>query len=189
MTDTLPTAIVIGASRGIGAAIAARGAVVVNYASNADEAGRVVDRITADGGRAQAVAADVTDRHAFERLFHEAENRFGRVAMLVNNAGVMAAKPTAEVDWFEQMFAINVKGVLNGCRLAAKLLSDGGSIVNMSNSVIGMSPPGYCSYCASKAAVEALTRSLQGAGSPARAGQRGRAGADRPGAARQREHA
>jgi 3-oxoacyl-[acyl-carrier protein] reductase len=82
--------------------------------------------------------------------------------MLVNNAGQMSPMPIADVDEekFDRLFAINVRGVLNGCKLAAKRLRDGGRIVNITSSVIGMSPPGYGPYCATKAAVEALTRSL-----------------------------
>jgi 3-oxoacyl-[acyl-carrier protein] reductase len=82
--------------------------------------------------------------------------------MLVNNAGQMSPMLIADVDEekFDRLFAINVRGVLNGCKLAAKRLREGGRIVNISTSVIGMSPPGYGPYCATKAAVEALTRSL-----------------------------
>jgi 3-oxoacyl-[acyl-carrier protein] reductase len=160
-------AIVTGASRGIGAAIARRlaeggFAVIVNYVSNREEADNVVASITAAGGVAHAVQADISKADEFARLFDAAETKAGPVALLVNNAGVMSAKRIAEVEdeWFDRLFAINVRGTLNGCRLAATRLVDGGAIVNLSTSVIGMSPPGYGPYCASKAAVEALTRSL-----------------------------
>jgi len=160
-------AIVTGASRGIGAAIARRlaesgFAVIVNYVSNKEEADNVVASITGAGGIAHAVRADISKADDFARLFDEAEAKAGPVALLVNNAGLMSAKRIAEVDdeWFDRLFAINVRGTLNGCRLAATRLVDGGAIVNLSTSVIGMSPPGYGPYCASKAAVEALTRSL-----------------------------
>ena len=88
--------------------------------------------------------------------------RFGGLDMLVNNAGQMSPMPIADVDEekFDRLFAINVRGVLNGCKLAAKRLRDGGRIVNITTSVIGMSPPGYGPYCATKAAVEAITRSF-----------------------------
>lgn len=161
------TAIVTGASRGIGAAIArqlgsAGVAVIVNYAADEKAAAATVDAITAAGGIAHAVQADVADGAAFARLFDEAERLVGPIDMLVNNAGLMAPKRIAEVEnnWFARLFAVNVGGTLNGCRLAATRLTDGASIVNLSTSVIGMSPPGYGPYCASKAAVEALTRSL-----------------------------
>lgn len=161
------TAIVTGASRGIGAAVArhladAGIAVIVNYAGNEEAAARTVAAIVAAGGTAHAIRADVADNVAFGQLFDEAEARVGPIGMLVNNAGLMAPRSIADVedDWFARLFAVNVGGTLNGCRLAATRLVDGGAIVNLSSSVIGMSPPGYGPYCASKAAVEALTRSL-----------------------------
>lgn len=161
------TAIVTGASRGIGAAIArhladAGIAVIVNYAGNEEAAARTVAAIVAAGGTAHAIRADVADGAAFGHLFGEAEARVGPIGMLVNNAGLMAPRGIADVedDWFAKLLAVNVGGTLNGCRLAATRLVDGGAIVNLSSSVIGMSPPGYGPYCASKAAVEALTRSL-----------------------------
>ncbi|KQM34080.1 3-ketoacyl-ACP reductase [Sphingomonas sp. Leaf10] len=161
------TAIVTGASRGIGAAIArhladAGIAVIVNYAGNEEAAERTVAAIVAAGGTAHAIRADVADGAAFGHLFDEAEARVGPIGMLVNNAGLMAPRWIADVEdnWFARLFAVNVGGTLNGCRLAATRLVDGGAIVNLSTSVIGMSPPGYGPYCASKAAVEALTRSL-----------------------------
>jgi NADP-dependent 3-hydroxy acid dehydrogenase YdfG len=163
----ITTAIVTGASRGIGAAVArhlasAGIAVVVNYATNEEAAARTTAAITAAGGTAHAVRGDVADAAAFANLFDEAERLVGPVAMLVNNAGLMAPKPIAEVedDWFARLFAVNVGGTLNSFRLAATRLTDGGAIVNLSTSVIGMSPPGYGPYCASKAAVEALTRQV-----------------------------
>lgn len=161
------TAIVTGASRGIGAAItrhlaAAEIAVIVNYASNDTAARQLVMDIGNEGGFAHALRADISDSAAFSRLFDEAEDMVGPIDMLVNNAGMMAPRRIADVEdeWFARMFAVNVGGTLNGCRLAATRLSEDGAIVNLSTSVIGMSPPGYGPYCASKAAVEALTRSL-----------------------------
>lgn len=161
------TAIVTGASRGIGAEIARKLAslnmnVVVNYASDAGAASGLVAEIEAAGGRALAVQGDVSSKEDFERIFDAAERHFGGVDVLVNNAGLMRNTPIVNVDeeTFDRMFAINVRGVLNGCKLAAQRLRDHGSIVNVSTSVIGMAPAGYGPYCASKAAVEALTRSL-----------------------------
>jgi 3-oxoacyl-[acyl-carrier protein] reductase len=161
------TVLVTGASRGIGAAIAKQLAgigmnVVVNYTSDAGAANEVLASITAAGGVAIAVKGDVSKADQFAHLFDQAELRFGGLDMLVNNAGQMSSMPIADVDEekFDRLFALNVRGVLNGCKLAAKRLRDGGRIVNISTSVIGMSPPGYGPYCATKAAVEALTRSL-----------------------------
>jgi 3-oxoacyl-[acyl-carrier protein] reductase len=161
------TVLVTGGSRGIGAAIARQLAdigmnVVINYASDENAANAVVASITAIGGVANAVKGDVSKSDQFAHLFDQAESRFGGLDMLVNNAGQMSPMLIADVDEerFDRLFAINVRGVLNGCKLAAKRLRDGGRIVNISTSVIGMSPAGYGPYCATKAAVEALTRSL-----------------------------
>jgi 3-oxoacyl-[acyl-carrier protein] reductase len=161
------TAIVTGASRGIGAAIArtlARSGmnVVVNYAYDEGAADRVVNDILSEGGSAVAILADISKSDDFERIFDLAQARFGGVDVLVNNAGQMTRMLIAEADEdrFDRLFAVNVRGVLNGCKLAASRLRDGGRIVNLSTSVIGMSPPSYGPYCATKAAVEALTRSL-----------------------------
>ncbi|WP_354679235.1 glucose 1-dehydrogenase [Cupriavidus plantarum] len=161
------TAIVTGAARGIGAAmarkLAAQGlSVVVNHPIDHDAAQRVVAAIRDGGGRAIAVRADVSHRDAFEHLFDEATAAFGGVDVLVNNAGLASNMPIGRIDelTFDRMFAINVRGVLNGLKLAAERMRDNGRIVNISTSVAGMSPAGYGSYCASKAAVEALTRSL-----------------------------
>jgi len=161
------TVLVTGGSRGIGAAIARQLAgigmnVVINYASDEGAANAVVASITAIGGVANAVKGDVSKSDQFAHLFDQAESRFGGLDMLVNNAGQMSPMLIADVDEerFDRLFAINVRGVLNGCKLAAKRLRDGGRIVDISTSVIGMSPAGYGPYCATKAAVEALTRSL-----------------------------
>ena len=161
------TVLITGGSRGIGAAIAKQLAgvgmnVVINYASNESAANEVVRSITTAGGVAIAVSGDVSKSDQFAHLFDEAELSFGGVDMLVNNAGQMTPMLIADVDEekFDRLFAINVRGVLNGCKLAVKRLRDGGRIVNISTSVIGISPPGYGPYCATKAAVEALTRSL-----------------------------
>ena len=122
----------------------------------------MVRSITAAGGAAIAVEGDVSKSDQFARLFDQAELSFGGLDMLVNNAGQMFSTPIADVDEekFDRLFAINVRRVLNGCKLAAKRLRDGGRIVNITTSVIGMSPPGYGPYCATKAAVEAITRSF-----------------------------
>lgn len=165
-TNEQPVAIVTGASRGIGAAIARRlaadgHAVVVNYAGRAADARAVVAAIEGAGGSAIAVQADVADSAAVTRLFDAAIDRFGRIDVLVNNAGVMpAALPhvadTSDAD-FERMVAINLKGTFHTLRAAATRMAPGGRIVNLSTSVIGMALPGYAVYAATKAAVETLT--------------------------------
>lgn len=162
-------AIITGASRGIGAAIARRlakdgHAVVVNYAGRAEEAAEVVQAIESAGGRAVAVQADVADPAAVRRLFDEAERAFGRVDVLINNAGVMppALPALADTDdaTFDRLVSINLKGSFNTMREAAKRLQTGGRVVNFSTSVIGLALPGYAVYAATKAAIEVMTNIL-----------------------------
>jgi 3-oxoacyl-[acyl-carrier protein] reductase len=159
-------AIVTGASRGIGAAVArllARDgfAVVVNYAGRAEEAQGVVQAIASQGGRAIAVQADVADPAAVRGLFDEAIAAFGRIDVLVNNAGIMppALPQLADTDdaTFDRVFAVNVKGTFNALREAAGRLAAGGRIVNFSSSLVGLAHPGYAAYAASKSAVETFT--------------------------------
>ncbi|HEX8603019.1 MAG TPA: SDR family oxidoreductase [Pseudoduganella sp.] len=160
-------AIVTGASRGIGAAIAQRLArdgftVVVNYAGRAADAENLVASIEAEGGRAISAQADVSDAVAVRRMFDAVEAAFGGVDVLVNNAGIMKLATLAESDdaLFDSQIAINLKGSFNTLREAARRLRDGGRIVNLSSSVIGLYQPGYSVYAATKAGVEALTHVL-----------------------------
>ena len=159
-------AIVTGAARGIGAAIALRlardgMAVVVNYASSSGEAETLVAEIGAAGGRAIAVKANVAETAEVVALFDAAEAAFGKVDVLVNNAGVMPPGMPSLAETgdaaFDHIFSINVKGTFNTLRQAATRLNHGGSIVNFSTSVIGLALPGYAVYGASKAAVETMT--------------------------------
>lgn len=169
-TTSTPTtrrvAIVTGASRGIGAAIAQRLAadglaVVVNYAGRADEAAGVVAAIQAAGGQALAVQADVADPAAVRALFETTEHEFGRVDVLVNNAGVMPPQLPTLVNTtdeeFDKLFAINVKGSFSAMREAAQRLQPGGRIVNFSSSLVGTALPGYSVYAGGKAAIETMT--------------------------------
>jgi 3-oxoacyl-[acyl-carrier protein] reductase len=169
MNDSLKgkVALVTGASRGIGRAIAERlvrdgAAVAINYSRNAEEAQKVVAEIEAKGGRAFAVQADVAQVPEIVRLFDEILRQFGRLDVLVNNAGVMFTKPvsvTTEAD-FDRIFAINVKGTFFTCQQAATRLSEGGRIINLSSSTTARLMPAYGAYVATKGAVEQLTRSL-----------------------------
>ncbi|TPN13632.1 SDR family oxidoreductase [Mesorhizobium sp. B2-3-3] len=160
-------AIVTGASRGIGAAIARRlardgVAVVVNYARGRAEAEALVDAIEADGGKAVAVQADIADPAGIASLFDAGEKAFGGVDILVNNAGIMKTSPIAATDdaSFDAQVAVNLGGVFRGMREGARRLRDGGRIINFSSSVVGFLQPGYGVYAATKAAVEAMTRIL-----------------------------
>jgi 3-oxoacyl-[acyl-carrier protein] reductase len=160
-------AIVTGASRGIGRAIALRlardgFAVVVNFSGNRGKAEEVVAEITRAGGRAVAVQANVAEPADVAKLFDAAEAAHGPVGVVVNSAGIMKLSPiaTARVEDFDDVFAVNVRGTFNVLQQAAKRLADGGRIITMSTSVLGMSFPGYAPYAASKAAVEVLTRIL-----------------------------
>lgn len=160
-------AIVTGASRGIGAAVAKRLAadgftVVVNYAGSASSAEAVVNEIVAAGGKAISAQADVSNAVDTQRLFDRTEEVYGGVDVLVNNAGVMSLAPIAELkdEDFDRLFDINVKGSYNTMRQAAKRLRRGGRIINFSSSVVGLLQPGYGPYAATKAAIEATTMVL-----------------------------
>jgi 3-oxoacyl-[acyl-carrier protein] reductase len=161
-------AVVTGASKGIGAAIAealgAEGAaVVVNYSSSRDGAVRVVTAITGQGGRAIAVKADVSKPADISRLFAETKKAFGRVDILVNNAGIYEMAPLEEVteEHFRKQFDLNVLGLLLNSKEAVKHFGPaGGSIINVSSLVSRMAMPGSSVYSATKAAVDAVTRTL-----------------------------
>jgi 3-oxoacyl-[acyl-carrier protein] reductase len=169
MNDTLKgkVALVTGASRGIGRAIAERlaaagASVAINYSRNAGEAQKVVASIKAAGGNAFSVQADVGRVPEIIRLFDETIAHFGRLDILVNNAGIMFKKPVSAVTEaeFDRIFAVNVKGTFFTCQQAATRLADGGRIINFSSTTTAMMLPAYGPYVASKGAVEQLTRSL-----------------------------
>ncbi len=164
---TIRTAIVTGASRGIGAEIArvlaADGwAVAVSYANKSDAAAAVVDEIVAAGGRAAAVQADLSDPGAARALFDAAESALGPVALLVNNAGIMSLSSISETkdDMLDNHIATNLAGPFRLMREAATRIVEGGRIVNLSSSVVGLYQPGYAAYAATKAGIEAVTKIL-----------------------------
>ncbi|GAA6618524.1 SDR family oxidoreductase [Scytonema sp. NUACC26] len=159
-------AIVTGASRGIGAKIAKKlasngFAVVVNYAGNKQKADEVVNAIKATGGEAISVQGDVSNSKDVAYLFDIAEQEFGGVDVLVNNAGIQT--PTAmniadtDDDLYDRIFNTNTRGTFFLLRQAAKRLREGGHIVNFSTSAVGLAMPGYAVYAGSKAAVEIFT--------------------------------
>lgn len=157
-------AIITGASRGIGAAIAERlahdgFAVVINYANSATEADVLVAKLAADQHQVIAVQADVSKAADVRRLFDETEQKLGKVDVLINNAGILKTASLAESsdEMFEQTFSINVRGTFNTLREAATRLNDGGRVVNFSSTTVVMNLPNYAVYSGSKAAVEVLT--------------------------------
>ena len=166
MNSTTPqVALITGASRGIGAAIARRlsrdgFAVAINYASNADEANALVAELTRTGASAIAVKADVSSVEDVRRLFATVEENLGKIDVLVNNAGILKTSPLAQTsdELFAQSFAINTQGVFNTLREAAARLNDGGRIINLSSTTLALNLPGYAIYNGTKAAVEAFTR-------------------------------
>src|ERR1051325_7700333 len=161
-------AVVTGASKGIGAAIAkqlaAEGAnVVVNDASSKALADQVVAEIGGLGAKAIAVQANVAKKAEIERLFAETKKAFGTLDILVNNAGIYEFSPLEAVteEHFHKQFDLNVLGLILTTQAAVKLFGPaGGSIINISSGVSTLTPPNASVYSATKAAVDAVTRSL-----------------------------
>jgi 3-oxoacyl-[acyl-carrier protein] reductase len=161
-------AVVTGASKGIGAAIArhlaAEGAaVVVNYSKSQEGADRVVRDIVSAGGKAIAVGANLAIETEIAKLFEATKNHFGRVDILVNNAGVYTFAPIEAVtpELYNRMFNTNVLGLLLTTKAALPLFpSTGGSVVNIGSVASTLAPPSASLYAASKAAVDAITKVL-----------------------------
>lgn len=159
--------LITGASRGIGAftanLLAQQGhAIIVNYANNDQEANAVVAKILALGGTASCFKANISQSNEVTRLFDYAVQTYGRVDVLINNAGIMQLNRIEQIDdeSIDQILAINLKGPVYAMREAAKRLTHGGKIINLSSSVVGMKLEGYGMYTASKAAIESLTAIL-----------------------------
>jgi 3-oxoacyl-[acyl-carrier protein] reductase len=161
-------AVVTGASKGIGAGIAKRlaaegASVVVNYGSSAVDANRTVDDIVRAGGQAVAIGASVKNEADVTHLFDEVRKTFGRVDVLVNNAGVYAPAPMDDlsVAEFSRHFDTNVLGLLLTTKAALSLFpSTGGSIVNISSVVSTLAPGAAAIYVGTKGAVDSITKSL-----------------------------
>jgi 3-oxoacyl-[acyl-carrier protein] reductase len=158
-------AIVTGGSRGIGAAIARRLAregvvVIVGYSRNPEAAQQVVAEIERAGGEAEAMQADVADLEQVQRLFAQTMQGFGRLDILINNAGVAEFRPLEAIDaaHYAHQFDVNVRGLLFATQEAAQRFgTEGGCIVNITSGAAKAAPPGASVYSATKAAVEAMT--------------------------------
>ena len=157
-------AIVTGASRGIGAAVARRlakdgFAVAINYASSSKEADALVAELASTGTKAIAVKADVSKADEVRAMFAATEAQLGKIDVLVNNAGVLKTVSLADTSdtLYDQTFDINVRGTFNTLREAAARMNEGGRIVNFSSTTLALNMPGYAIYNATKAAVEAFT--------------------------------
>jgi 3-oxoacyl-[acyl-carrier protein] reductase len=167
--DTLKgkVAVVTGASRGIGRATAERlaqegAAVVVNYATSAEEANAVVKGIEAQGGKALAVQADIARLDDIRRLFSETRESLGRLDILVANAGYSCFKPMTDIteEDFDRTYALNAKGTYFCLQEALRHMVDGGRIVCVSTIGTVLNVPGGTCYFGSKAAVEQFCRTL-----------------------------
>ena len=162
-------AVVTGGSRGIGRAISLSLAggghrVVVNYRSRAEEAKDTVADIESIGAEAIAVQADVSDHDQVDRLFDHAEGAFGRVTVLVNNAGIRRdslALRMSDSDW-DEVLATNLFGAFSCSRRALKgmLRERWGRIVNVASIAGIRGVPGQANYCAAKAGLIGLTKAL-----------------------------
>jgi 3-oxoacyl-[acyl-carrier protein] reductase len=161
--------IVTGASRGIGSEIAKRLArdgypTLINYASERPAAEALAAEINAQGGRALAIAGDVSQAQTAKALFQRAKKEFDQVHAIVNNAGVGLYKWTdlgdADDDTYDHIFDVNTRGTFYMCREAVHSLNQNGRIVNVTSSLVHAPLPGLSLYTASKAAVDAFTRAL-----------------------------
>lgn len=160
-------AVVTGASKGIGAAIAKRlardgAAVVVNFFSSKAGADKVVAEITQAGGKAVAVGGNVSEPSAAEAIINAAISHYGRLDILVNNSGIYEFGAIEEItpEHFHKQFNTNVLGLLLTTQAAVKHLGEGASIINIGSVVSRLTPPGASVYTATKGAVDAITGSL-----------------------------
>jgi 3-oxoacyl-[acyl-carrier protein] reductase len=161
-------AVVTGASKGIGAGIAkqfgAEGAsVVVNYSSSREGADRVVSEITSKGGKAIAVQSDLSKPSEIGKLFVQAKKAFGKIDVLVNNAGVYAFGTLEEIteEHYRKHFDLNVLGLVLATQEAVKHFpAEGGSVINISSTATSLTPPNMAIYTGTKGAVDAITRTL-----------------------------
>lgn len=161
-------AVVTGASKGIGASIAkhfaAEGAsVVVNYFTSKEGADKVVNEIVAAGGKAVAVQANLAKESEIDKLFKETKKHFGRVDILINNAGAYTFAPleSASSELYHRLFDINVFGLLLATKAALPLFPEtGGNVVNISSIASSLALPATSVYAGTKGAVDTITKTL-----------------------------
>ena len=161
------TALVTGGTGGMGRIIAAKLAadgydVALAYMGNIDLADATVKEIAGHGRRGAAFAADIADEEAASALFDAVEARFGHLDVVVHTAGINRPAALADLDLadFDEIHRVNVRGSFVVNQQAARRVRDGGSIVNVSTSMVRVAPPALSAYAASKAAVDVLTRIL-----------------------------
>ncbi len=165
--DERKVALITGGSRGIGRAISIRlskmgMAVVINYARDKQSAEELVAEIKRKGGEALAIKADVSKIKQIGEIFDRVISRFGRLDILINNAGIATYKRIEEFseEEYDRIFDINVKGLFFCCKEAAKKMADGGSVINIGSTVTKVMLPNYGAYAATKGAVEQITKVL-----------------------------
>jgi 3-oxoacyl-[acyl-carrier protein] reductase len=163
-TASTPVAIVTGGSRAIGRAVARKlaigdYAVVINYLNGQHAADAAVEEILAANGCAVAVRADVADEMDVERLFGETIEAFGGVDVVVHAAArkMLGTVASCDLQTFDALHRVNVRGTFVVNQQAALQLRDGGAVVNVSSSAVGLALPSYAAYAASKGALDAIT--------------------------------
>jgi 3-oxoacyl-[acyl-carrier protein] reductase len=165
--DRVRAALVTGGTGGMGRVIAAQLAadgfdVAVAYAGSVDLADATVKEIAGHGRRGAAFAADIADEEAVSAVFDDVEDRFGALDVVVHTAGINRPAALTDLDLadFDEIHRVNVRGTFVVDQQAARRVRDGGSIVNLSSSMVRVAPPALGAYAASKSAVDALTRIL-----------------------------
>ena len=161
------TALVTGGTGGMGRVIATKLAadgfdVAVAYVGDVDLADATIGEIKDQGRRGAAFAADIADEGAVSDLFDSIDDHFGRLDVVVHTAGINRPAALTELDLadLDAIHRVNVRGTFVVNQQAARRIRDGGSIVNVSSTMVRVAPPALSAYAASKSAVDTLTRTL-----------------------------